>query len=62
MTRRLWKDDSMLAIWPTDTELTAGELHCKADSGLPDKYTQWSVKYNNVSLFLCSQNVMGKLR
>ncbi|KAG1925684.1 hypothetical protein F2P79_025344 [Pimephales promelas] len=43
---------------PTDTELAAGELHCKADSGLPDKYTQRSVKYSNVSLFLCSQNVM----
>ncbi|KAG1925534.1 hypothetical protein F2P79_025482 [Pimephales promelas] len=51
-----------LNAWPTDTELTAGELHCKADSGLPDKYTQLSVKYSNVSLFLCSQNVMENSR
>ncbi|KAG1963085.1 hypothetical protein F2P79_004993 [Pimephales promelas] len=58
-TRRLWRDYSMLVIWSTDIELTVGELHCKADSGLPDKYTQLSVEYNKVSLFLCSQNVIN---
>jgi len=44
-----------------EISLQSGRIHSlrvSLHSGLPDKYSQWSVEYNSVSLFLYSQNVI----